>query len=316
MKIIFFGLGSIGKRHAKLLLENYSHELYAFRSGKSGSINDLGIKEINDWKQFTELKPDIAFITNPTSEHISTAIKCAEAGCNLFIEKPIDSSSENLDKLLEIVEKNKLVTYVSYNLRFHPVINKLKELIDTGSFLHMKVFCTSYLPDWRPNQDYKKNYSAIASLGGGVLLDLSHEIDYTNFLLGNIKITGGEYSRRADITVDSEDTADMMVDSDKGPAIIHINFMSHIKQRIIQLDLDNRAFVGDLFNCKIEEHKNGKITETFTFEYDPNFTYRKQLEYFFSNYENPAMMNNLADSAGLFKKIVEFKSLNSYRRNK
>src|SRR3990167_10434426 len=122
MKIIFFGMGSIGHRHAGILLKNYNHYLYAYRSGVSDKPNSLGIKELNTWDEVEKLKPDIAFITNPTSLHIETAIKCALLDCKLFIEKPIGKDLTDLDKLIEIVKNKKLVTYIAYNRRFHPVI--------------------------------------------------------------------------------------------------------------------------------------------------------------------------------------------------
>src|SRR5437660_1398185 len=106
MKIIFFGLGSIGQRHAKILLKNYQHDLFAFRSGKSKK-NDLGIKELRSWGDVEKVKPDVAFITNPTSLHIKTAIKLASLNCKLFIEKPIDSQVDELEKLIKLVKTKK-----------------------------------------------------------------------------------------------------------------------------------------------------------------------------------------------------------------
>lgn len=112
MKIVFFGLGSIGKRHAKIILSNYQYDLYAFRSGVSDQKNYLGVKELYSWDEVSKLKPDIVFITNPTLLHIETAIMCAKLGCKLFIEKPIDKDFNNLDKLLKIVKDKK-----NYQLR-------------------------------------------------------------------------------------------------------------------------------------------------------------------------------------------------------
>src|SRR3989344_7928398 len=108
MKIIFFGLGSIGQRHAKILLKGYSHDLYAFRSGVSNEPNPLGIKELSTWEEVSSLRPDVAFITNPTSLHIEIALKCAELDCKLFIEKPVGKDLEGLVKLLEVVKKRSL----------------------------------------------------------------------------------------------------------------------------------------------------------------------------------------------------------------
>src|SRR3989344_5974566 len=144
MKIIFFGLGSIGQRHAQILLKNYHHELFAFRSGAVDKKNPLGIREVYSWEEVKRLKPDIAFITNPTFLHIETALKCAEIGCKLFIEKPVGSNLENLDKLIKIVKDKNLATYVAYCLRFHPVIKKLKEYIKKIKPVYVRAVCSSY----------------------------------------------------------------------------------------------------------------------------------------------------------------------------
>ena len=307
MKIIFFGLGSIGQRHAKILLDNYDHELFAFRTKKGRYKQELPIKEIYSWDDVEKLKPDIAFITNPTSSHIETALNCAKNGYRLFIEKPIDSKKEGLDELLKIVRDKQLPSYVAYNLRFHPVINKLKGYINQYYFLHMRVLCTSFLPDWRPEQDHKKSYSSNLKLGGGVLLDLSHEIDYVDYLLDGINKIEGNYGRKSDITIDSDDYADILAESPKGMSNIHINFLSHVTMRKIYVDFKGLSIVCDVNKGIVQEYKHNKIINMFEYETDTNTTYINQLKYFFDHIDDCNMMNNLNDAANLFNKVIDFK---------
>lgn len=308
MRIIFFGLGSIGQRHAKILLENYSHDLYTFRSGANGDANSLGIKEIYSWEEVKDLKPDIAFITNPTFLHIETAIKCAEIRCRLFIEKPIDKSTEGLDKLIKLVEEKNLVTYVAYNLRFHPVIQNLKEYLKEKKPLYARVVCTSFLPCWRPNTDYFKSYSANKAMGGGVILDLSHEIDYVDYLFGRIKKISGNFAKLGNVTVDAEDYADVLVVSGDIPVNIHLDFLSQLRQRYIQIDIEGLTVVGDLINAEIKEYEGEAVKNNIRLKYERGQEYEEQLEYFFDNIDNPKMMNNLIEAADLFKNITAFKN--------
>ncbi len=310
MKIIFFGLGSIGQRHARILLKNYSHDLYAFRSGINESPNKLGIKQLHSFDEVKKINPDIAFITNPTSLHIETALKCAEIGCKLFIEKPVGSSLDGLDKLIHLVTEKKLVTYIAYNLRFHPIILKLKEYLSKFKPLHTRVVCSSFLPNWRPNTDYLKSYRANSQMGGGVILDLSHEIDYVSYLLGPIDKLDGNFSKRGTVTVDAEDYADILVSTNSGPANIHVNFLSNLHQRYIQIDFDNLTVTGDLLNAKIKEYKNELLRRSFKLDYEKGQEYIEQLKYFFDNIDNPKMMNNLVEAAILFRKIIDFKKRN------
>ncbi len=308
MKIVFFGLGSIGQRHAKILLDDYHHQLYAFRSGASSARNDLGIRELNSWDEVEKLKPDIAFITNPTSLHIETATKCAKLGCRLFIEKPIDKDIKGLEKLVELVKKNHLVTYVAYCMRFHPVIEQLKKYINKRRILHIRAVCTSFYPLWRPGRDYLKTYSANSGMGGGVILDLSHEIDYISYLAGPVDKISGNFSKRGKVTVDAEDWADIHVSTKLGPANIHINFFSQLHQRYIQIDFEDLTIIGDVFNAEIREYKKETLHKSLGLDYDKGQEYREQIKYFFDNINNPKMMNNLEEAADLFKKIIAFKN--------
>ena len=308
MKIVFFGLGSIGQRHAGILLENYKYDLFAFRSGVNGKKNNLDIKQLHSWKEVEQLKPDVAFITNPTYLHIETAIKCARIDCKLFIEKPIDKDLNGLDILLKIVRNKNLVTYVAYNLRFHPVILALKRYLDDKKPLHARVVCTSYLPNWRRNTNYLKGYSANTNMGGGVILDLSHDVDYVAYLLGDINKIGGNFSKVSRVTIDAEDWADMLVSTKLCSVNIHINFLSHLRQRYIQIDFEQLSVIGDIINAEIKEYENETLKDVHNLEYDKGQEYQEQIKYFFDNIENPNMMNNLIEAQDLFRKLIDFKN--------
>lgn len=307
MKIIFFGLGSIGQRHAKIIQENYQHDLYAFRSQTNHPSNKLGIKELFTWDEIKQLNPEIAFITNPTFLHIDTAIKCAEIGCKLFIEKPIGKDSENLDKLITIAKKKNIVTYIAYNLRFNPVINKLKEYITIKKPLHVRVVCTSFYPLWRTDKNHLESYSAKSEMGGGVILDLSHELDYIVYILADIKKIDGKFSKVSNVTIDAEDYADLIVSTDLSNVNVHINFLSQILQRYIQIDFGDLTVIGDLINSEVREYEKEKLKKTIKLDYNKGQEYIEQLKYFFDNIENPHMMNNLVEASDLFRKIVNFK---------
>lgn len=168
LKILFFGLGSIGKRHARLIKENYDYEIYAYRTKKGQERDVPKIQTFEKIEDAFAIKPDIAFITNPTYLHVPTALECARRGINLFIEKPISHNLEKLDVLENEIKKRNLFSYVAYNMRFHPVLINMKKLIQqNGKPFYFRVTCSSYLPHWRPNQDYSKSYSANTNEGEG-----------------------------------------------------------------------------------------------------------------------------------------------------
>lgn len=308
MSIIFFGLGSIGLQHAKILLKKYPYKLYAFRSGISEKKNSLGIEELYSWEKVFKLKPDIAFITNPTYLHLETAIKCAEIGCKLFIEKPIDKDLKNLNKLLKLIKKKNLVTYLAYPLRFNPVIQKIKEYVKADKPLYIRAICSSFLPNWHLNRDHLKSYSARTILGGGVILDLSHEIDYICYLLGEIENIRGKYAKLGKVTIDAEDYADLLIDTKICPVNIHLDFLSHLRQRYIQVDFDGLTVIGDITCGEIKEYEKETLKRVYKLNYRNGEELETQLKYFFNNLDNPNMMNNLVDASKLYKKIILFKN--------
>lgn len=312
MKIIFFGLGSIGLRHAQILKKFKNCRLYAYRTFKGQVKNNLGIEEVTDFRAIQKIKPDVAFITNPTSLHLPTAIDCARLKINLFIEKPLCHTTHDLNKLLKIVSSSKLTTYVAYVFRFHPVIKALKNYTQSLHFLHMRITAASYLPDWRPQTDHLKSYSARQKMGGGVLLDLSHELDYAQYLLGEIKEIKGEFGRRSHVTVDAEDYADIFIQTPRGPANIHLDFLSHFHQRQVQLDFKEKVVVADLLADTIKEFRNNRLVKVICFKDGLKEAYKEQIRYFLKNIHNKKMMNNIFEAASLVEKLDCFRKEKIY----
>lgn len=307
LNILFCGLGSIGKRHARLLKQNFGHEIFAFRTFKGQEKNDLGIPEFSSWKEVESRSFDVAFITNPTNLHITSAVECAQRGMNLFIEKPIGSQLDGLDKLLEIVDFNRLTAYVAYPLRFHPVLKELKSLLRNKRILHTRIVCESYLPDWRPGQDHLKSYSSFKEMGGGVILDLSHEIDYVSYLFGEIESITGKHGKLNNITVDSEDYADMIISHRASITNIHLNYFSKNPQRIIEIKTDEDFLRADLINNSIVYiGKNEQWKKEVEIKRDD--MYVAQLDYFFANISNRKLDNNIFEASRLFRKVLAFRN--------
>lgn len=306
MKILFFGLGSIGQRHARLLIKNFNHELFAFRHQR-GKENQLGISEVYSWSDVKKLKPDVAFITNPTSEHMNTAIQCASLGMHIFMEKPLSNRLQGLTRLEHQIRKNKTGFYTAYCLRFHPVINKIKEALKGKRIYQARIVCSSYLPHWRPGQDYKKNYSAIAIFGGGVFLDLSHELDYIEYLFGPMSSMFGRLDRITDLTVDVEDVADILITQENGVRInLHLNYLSRLYERTIKIDFLGGYIAGNILDGHIT-YCTGKKLKEFDINVDRDVLFNDQLIYFFRNIQNPRIMNGFNDSRIFIEKLINFK---------
>lgn len=310
LNILFFGLGSIGQRHSRLIKKYYDHKLYAYRSrlGQEKCIND-DIKELYTLREAFDLNPDIAFITNPTNLHIKTALKCAEKGIDLFIEKPLSNSMDGVEKLKEVVDKKNLFVYVAFNMRFHPVIQELKKMLPSLNISCVQTIATSYLPKWRPNQDYRYSYSTDEETGGGVLLELSHEFDYNCWLFGNIKKIVGRYGKISNLDIKCEDFGDLLIEYENGiMGYIHLNFSSFNNERLIKIYCENKYIEGNLINnyIRIIDENGGTILKRFNVDRDE--TYKKQLEYVFKQYKRGKKhMNNLEEASKILKYLLEFR---------
>ncbi len=308
MRILFVGLGSIGYRQAQLLLTRPGHELFALRSNLSDYPGEaLPIKNVFSWQEVDAIKPDIAFITNPTALHTQTAMECARRGMKLFIEKPLAGSWEGLDEFLDIVVKRNLVTYVAYVLRFHPVIEKLKTMAQQQPWSYMHVEAASFLPTWRPGRNHLKSYSAQHKLGGGVLFDLSHEFDYVDYLMGPITQMQGKVVRLGHVTVDADDCVDIIADTKQGYASIHLSFLSHKHSRTIKVYRANQTIEADLIRNTITIYHHNNVEQVLNLSIEREALFEKQIDFFFKNLNNPRMMNNAPDAARLFKMINDLR---------
>jgi len=309
LKVLFFGLGSIGKKHAKIIKNNYDFDLFAYRTKKGQEVNDLGINELYSLKDAFDVKPDIAFVTNPTFLHIQTCLECVKHNVDLFIEKPISHSIKDVDALEKEIKKRKLFSYIAFNLRFHPVISSLKKIIDKKPKpIYFRVICSSYLPSWRPNQDYSKSYSAKKEMGGGVISDLAHEFDYIKWLFGDIKKINGFYDTLSDLRINSEDILEAQISCEKTKGSLHLNYFSFKNERKIQIYFNDEYIEGDLIEYKVIRiiNNNKKIKK---YKENTQDTYKKQLDFFFKEYKNnnTNIMNNYSEGLKTFKRVMEFK---------
>jgi len=313
LKLLFFGLGSIGKKHISIIKDNFDFEIFAYRTNKGQEKNGFKINEFYNLDEAFSIKPDIAFITNPTHLHIETSLECVKRNIDLFIEKPISNSLGKTDELDKKIKKRKLFSYIAYNMRFHPVIsNLLKMLENKEKPIYFRAVCCSYLPNWRPSQNYSKSYSAKKEFGGGVILDLSHEFDYIDWIFGGIKKIDGFYGKVSDLKINSEDILNAQILCKSGiKGDLHLDYFSHKSERKIQIYYKNEYIEGDMIKNTINILKDKKI-KTINYTCDKDFTYKKQIQYFFKNYQkgNYNIMNNYSEALKLFKKIMEFKKKN------
>src|SRR5262249_5372924 len=152
-----------------------------------------GAEPVSELDEAWRASPDVAVVATPPSTHTAVALEAARRGCHLFVEKPLSDRWDGVDELIAEVRARSLVCLVGCNLRFHPGLVELRRLLDEGAIgrvLGARIEFGQYLPDWHPWEDYRETYSARRALGGGVILDAIHELDYAMWLLGPVsKVT-------------------------------------------------------------------------------------------------------------------------------
>lgn len=303
MKVLMIGLGGIGQRHLRNLrtLLGEDLEVIAYRVRRQADVltEKLQIEEgsrleekyritvFHNLEDALAQKPAVAFICNPSSMHISVACAAAEAGCHLFIEKPLSHSLQAVDDLIDLVERKKLVGFVAYQMRFHPCLKLTHSLLSEnaiGRVLAVRAEVGEYLPGWHTYEDYRQMYASRSDLGGGVILSQIHEMDYLYWLFGlprRIFAMGGHLSS---LEIDVEDTASILMDCAGVPVHLHQDYIQRPPSRALQIIgdagkilVDFRALTVEAFDGKGES--NG-VTSFDGFERNQLFT--DELAHFFA----------------------------------
>lgn len=276
MTVLIIGLGSIAKKHIKALNElGPKAEFIALRSGKSGEMVK-GVRNIYLLSELT-LNPDFVIVSNPTSKHYETIEKVLSLRAPLFIEKPVLDSLDGAKILLNKIKMAGITTYVGCNLRFHPCIQYLKENLNKKTLFEANIYCGSYLPEWRPERDYRQVYSAHADLGGGVHLDLIHEIDYSYWLWGKPNSVKNNFERISDLEISSNDYAHYVLKYPDKMVHITLNYYRKKPKRVIELVFGDDIWSVDLLDNSITNMKDEII---FTAPREKMLTYKSQMEYF------------------------------------
>lgn len=301
MNVLIIGLGSIARKHITALQSlKVDLKIYALRSSLNATIEE-GVENIYDLDNSTVVF-DFAIISNPTHLHYEYIEKLAHKGIPLFIEKPAIHRLENADNLVQLIEDEKIVTYVACNLRFHPCISFLKNKIDTEVLRinEVNVYCGSYLPDWRPEKDFRTIYSANAAMGGGVHLDLFHELDYTTWLFGLPSKSKSVFRNISTLEIDAVDYANYIFEYDFFTANIVLNYFRRKPKREIEIVLDDDTWTVDLIKNEIRNDAGEYLFQVINFNVED--TYSLQLDYFIDCLKNKQVpMNSLKESVEILK---------------
>jgi predicted dehydrogenase len=284
LKFLIVGFGSIGKRHFDNLRQIGGVEAAVLTRRH---IDLPGVPIFNSVEDALQQEYDAVFITNETSLHIATAIAFAERGCNLFIEKPLSHSLKDTDRLADLVIRRNLKVMIGCNMRFHPAVSSGRDLIQKGKIgrlVSAQIQTGQYLPDWHPGRDYRQSYSARRDAGGGVILDLIHELDYAYWFFGDAARVFAFSGKRGDLQIETEDTAEIMLEFQNGVwCQMHLDYLRRSPVRSFALVGTEGVVEGDIINNTVRVfeagRKNWEAADTGKY-YDNNSMYLAEIRHF------------------------------------
>jgi predicted dehydrogenase len=267
LKILIIGFGSIGKRHFEIL------KTFANVS-EIDVVTKQSIFDVSTYKELRDVKNldvyDYFVIASETIKHYTQL----EYICSKVKRKKILVEKPLFNKNYPSINTSNII-FTAYNLRFHPILQKIRELIKTEQVYYVNVICGQYLPSWRPNQDYRTSYSADLAQGGGVLRDLSHEIDYIMWLFGEIDSIDSINVKISDLEINSDDlfTA-IAITKYKTVINLSIDYISKYPIRRLIIHTKNTTIEADVINKKIDIYDKKEKKKSITMgNIDRNYTY-------------------------------------------
>lgn len=291
MNVLLVGCGSIGRRHLRNLIAlDQIKKIFVYSKVKNFLSGLEDASKVSCVGSLDGVQVDFAIIANETCKHLDTALTLAKKGTHLFIEKPISHCLSNkLNQLRRIIRQKKIKLGVGYNLRFLGAIKFIKAILSKrtlGDIRFVKIEVGQYLPDWRSGRDYRNSYSASKNRGGGVALDLSHEIDYMRYLFGDPRFFKTIKAKVSDLEIDSEDIFEGLYLYDKLICNVHMDYLQKNKKRAIRIEASKGSLVCDLISKKIIVDINGtkKIVADKTF-FDFDKTYIQEILSFMKSIE-------------------------------
>ena len=301
-KIAFVGLGSIATRHLKnvhayLASQGDSCLVDLYRSSLGRPLAEELQPLVSNTYLYADEIPadrqyDVVFVTNPTSMHYETVERFTAHTNSFFIEKPVFDSTEVDEKIFETIKA--IPSYVACPLHYNAVLQYVKQNVNPDEVICARAMSSSYLPDWRPGQDYRKTYSAHKDLGGGVSIDLIHEWDYLTWLFGMPTEYHSMINKVSNLEIDSDDLAIYIGKNDKTTFELHLDYFGRQTQRTLDLFTADDTIHCDLIAGTVNYLKKG---ETIKLESKRNAFQMAEIAHLFEIINNKTISDSTPEHA-------------------
>lgn len=317
-KIFIVGFGSISRKYIRFIKLYYPEvQIYILSSERNKIYKEANLVDgfYSNFSYSKNLNPDGVIIASPATKHLSDSLNFIDLGIPILIEKPLSNNLKNVSNFQKIVKEKKSKVLVGYLIRHSEIANLFKNNLSSnklGSFLFSKINCSSYLPDWRPSQDYRRTVSSSSLYGGGVLLELSHEIDYANWFFGPFLKVQAVLKNTGTLDIDVEDIADLVLTNNKGINVqMHLDFCSRFKERNCTVYGSESTMKWDYLNNKLEIIDPNSNSLFFKQANNLDQMFKNQLDYFLNSVFNGNDFENNLDESIQTLKIIESAKLSN-----
>lgn len=287
-KIAIVSLGSIGRRHIRLIKELYPEiRIVLVRTKNCMAWPEESMAEIVVFSVECAIKEGVvgAIICSPASFHLEHAQPFIDQGVTVLIEKPLSNNLSSVKQFLETKHSDKKSVIIGYVFRHSVAANRIKSMIrcgELGKIFTVDIKCKSNLMDWRPGTDYRQSVSANRKLGGGVLLELSHEIDYASWLFGPLEVVKADIESSAFLDAQVEDVANLQINGrDNTQLQIYLSFSSQEFVRHCQICAEKGCLNWDLISEKISWKPLGGHAKVWFGKQNRDDLFKRQHKHFF-----------------------------------
>lgn len=284
--ILVIGGGSIGKRHIQNLHEIGEHHIYCLKREVDEQFErELNVKVITSYNEASKYNFDTVLICTPTALHNEGLKFAVGQNASIFIEKPLIHSQEYLNESQSILANYPKVFFIGFMLRFHPLVCKIKEIIDDGSLgsVHSaRLEFGSFLPYWHPWEDYKTSYASRKELGGGVINTITHELDLIQYFFGDPKTVYCEAYNFNTLKIEVEEQCEALFSYSNKSVSLHLDYLQKDYDRNIKILFDEGKVIWNWHDNKLVvlKHKEKKQEFVLT-DYNVNQLYIDELKAFF-----------------------------------
>ena len=297
MKFLIVGGGSIGQRHLSNLKQLGYNELFCYKRIVSAEFEQkFQCKVLTQLSEVSILQPDIIVICNPTSLHVDWVNIANELESHVFVEKPLTHSKEQLH-YIQNKWKRKSVFFIGFMMRYHPLVQKIKELIDTdiiGKVYSARFEFGSWLPYWHPLEDYKTSYASKKDMGGGVINTITHELDLAQYFFGNPKQVKSVKSNFNILGIEVEELAESILIYEDKLVSLHVDYLQKDYDRNIKILGEKGRIIWDWHTNEVRLTLHKKDDMCFNLlDFDVNQLYIDELKHFIKLTEKGELSHDL-----------------------